>query len=165
MKEGFLIKIMRYFFSIRGVLDEHNAREIGKVATNAFMFLWMYTGIANAVFLFLPQAIKTQSMINGFILFNMFIVWGGVGLYVTHKVSALKLNYQEVSTKEYSKAVHKAMIHGAWYGCSYGLISYLMCVQINGFLSIFSIGFGLFMLVACWISDTQREIAHIVKVE
>lgn len=39
MKESILIKIMRYFFSIRGVLDEHNIREINKVATNAFMYL------------------------------------------------------------------------------------------------------------------------------
>lgn len=165
MKEGFLIKIMRYFFSIRGVLDEHNAREIGKVATNAFMFLWMYTGIANAVFLLLPQAIKTGSMINGFILFNMFIVWGGVGLYVTHKVSELKLNYQEVSTKEYLKAVHKAVIHGAWFGISYGLVTYLMFAQFNGFFSIVSIGFAIFIVLISWTSDTQREIAHIVKVE
>ncbi|WCJ52281.1 DUF3278 domain-containing protein [Lentilactobacillus buchneri] len=148
-----MIKIMRYFFSIRGVLDEHNAREIGKVATNAFMFLWMYTGIANAVFLLLPQAIKTGSMING------------VGLYVTHKVSELKLNYQEVSTKEYLKAVHKAVIHGAWFGISYGLVTYLMFAQFNGFFSIVSIGFAIFIVLISWTSDTHREIAHIVKVE
>ncbi|PAK78487.1 DUF3278 domain-containing protein [Lentilactobacillus parakefiri] len=165
MKESVLIKVMRYLFSIRGVLNEHNAREVGKVAINAFMFLWMYTLIANGTVLMLPENMKTRSMINGFVLINMIIGLGGVSLYVTHKVSALKLNYQEVSTEAYPKAVHKAVIHGAWFGCCYGVIAYLMLAQINGFLSIFSIGVGLFLVVVGWTSDTQREIGHIVKVE
>lgn len=165
MKESILIKIMRYFFSIRGVLDEHNIREVNKVATNAFMYLWIYTGLANAALLMVSEQYLTHSTLIGFLFVNLIIAFGGVSLYVTRKVSKLKLNYREVSVNEYPKAVHQAVIHGAWFGVIYGMFSYLMLARFDGPFSLFSILATLVVIVIGWTSDTQKEIGHIVKVE
>lgn len=73
MKESILIKIMRYFFSIRGVLDEHNIREVNKVATSAFMYLWIYTGLANAALLMVSEQYLTHSTLIGFLFVNLII--------------------------------------------------------------------------------------------
>lgn len=165
MKESILIKIMRYFFSIRGVLDEHNLREVNKVATNAFMFLWIYTAVANGALLIVSDKFLTHSTLIWFLVVNLIIALGGVSLYVTRKISKLKLNYREVSVEEYPKAVHQAIIHGAWFGIIYGIFCYFMMARIQGLFSLFTILFTLFIVVMGWTSDTQKEIGHIVKVE
>lgn len=165
MKESILIKIMRYFFSIRGVLDEHSTREVNKIATNAFMYLWIYTGVANVALLMVSDKFLTHSTLIWFLFVNLIVAWGGVSFYVTRKVSKLKLNYREVSVAEYPKAVHQAIIHGAWFGIIYGIFCYFMVARIQGSFSLFTILFTLFIIVVGWTSDTQREIGHIVKVE
>lgn len=165
MKESILIKIMRYFFSIRGVLDEHSIMEINKVATNAFMYLWIYTGFANVALLIVSDKFLTHSTLIWFLFVNLIVAWGGVSFYVTRKVSKLKLNYHEVSVEEYPKAVHQAIIHGAWFGIIYGMFCYFLLTGVQGTFSLSRILFTLFIVAVGWTSDTQREIGHIVKVE
>ncbi|WP_249778442.1 DUF3278 domain-containing protein [Lentilactobacillus dabitei] len=99
-KEGILIKIMRYSFSIRGVLDEHNLQAVNRIATNGFMYLWIYTAVTNIVMLFLPEAMITHSFTIGFVFINILVGFGGVSMYINHQVSKMKLNYQEVSKDE-----------------------------------------------------------------
>ncbi|GHP14626.1 hypothetical protein YK48G_20510 [Lentilactobacillus fungorum] len=165
MREGFLIKIMRYFFSIRGVLDERNRREINRIATNAFMFLWLYTAIANIAFIFLPQTKLPKSAFIGFAFLNLVIGWYGVSVYVSHGISKLKLNYQEVSVDDYPRAVRKAWQHGAWVGVVSGIVVYVMVANISGFISWTAIGLSLLIVLINWTMDAQREIGHIVKVK
>lgn len=165
MKESILIKIMRYFFSIRGVLDEHSIREINKVATNAFMYLWIYTGVANGALLMVSDKFLTHSTLIWFLFVNLIVAWGGVSFYVTRKVSKLKLNYHEVSVEEYPKAVHQAIIHGGWFSVIYGIFFYFLTTGIQWSFSLSGILVTLFIVALFWTSDTQREIGHIVKVE
>ncbi|KRL15312.1 hypothetical protein FD12_GL000839 [Lentilactobacillus rapi DSM 19907 = JCM 15042] len=163
-KEGILMKIMRYSFSIRGVLDEHNLQVVNRIATNGFMYLWIYTAVANIVMLFLPEAMITHSFTIGFVFINILVGFGGVSMYMSHQISKMKLNYQEVSKDEYPNAVRRAYRHGAWWGLLYGIYVYLITAPFNGFASWFTIGLTLFIIIVSWTSDTQREIGHIVKI-
>lgn len=164
-KEGILIKIMRYSFSIRGVLDEHNLQAVNRIATNGFMYLWIYTAVTNIVMLFLPEAMITHSFTIGFVFINILVGFGGVSMYINHQVSKMKLNYQEVSKDEYPNAVRRAYRHGALWGLLYGIYVYLITASFNGFTSWFTICLTLFIIVMAWMSDTQQEIGHIVKAE
>lgn len=165
IKENVMIKIMRYFFGIRGVLDERNIKKVNQLALNAFVYLRLYVLLTSLVIPFLPDRLLNRSMFIMFAFANLVIGYGGVSLYVMHKISRLKLNYREVAAVEYPSAVRQAIIHGAWVGAVEGIVFYGVLGRINGWTSLVTIGFGILGLVMGWTTDTQREIGHTVKIK
>lgn len=156
---------MRYFFNIRGLLDEHTRNAINEAVVHAFIFLWLYIFIATEAMVTFSNSANLTSMMNIFVYANLFIGVGGTNIFIRQTVSKLHLDIQEVSESDYSHAVSDAVKSSMISGLLWGLIflTVLMTSNVMKTQLIILSALGFFLLV--WIIDSWTAISHIVKVK
>ncbi|MEG0551668.1 MAG: DUF3278 domain-containing protein [Vagococcus sp.] len=111
-KEKLGTRFIKRIYGITGVLDEYKKNEVNRIGNNAFMFLWVYSIVANVVTLFLTQYVEFEILLWGYLLVNCFVLFFGVGLYLMYEIECLGLADQEVEESNYLQAKKKMKKNG-----------------------------------------------------
>lgn len=128
-KEKLGIRFIKRIYGITGVLDEYKKNEVNRIGNNAFMFLWVYSIIANGVILFLTQYVEIEILFWSYLLVSCFVVFLGVGLYLMYEIECLGLAEQEVEESDYLQEKEKMKRKGI----KATIVFFIIQVIVQGF--------------------------------
>lgn len=130
-KEGLLIKIIKRFYGISGVLDEYKKRQVEHIGNNAFMLILGYMMVSNLLVMLFARRNPELTLwvfISCNIFFAVFVICGYVLLAMSH----LKLTENEVEAKDMVKEEKKTILKGIGLGIYFSVGIHLL----NGLLSM-----------------------------
>ncbi|GAF37781.1 DUF3278 domain-containing protein [Lentilactobacillus farraginis] len=133
VKETFGTKIIKHFYGIPGVLDEHARQEVNRIGSNAYLMLVSYLLVSTLIVLL----ISIQHLENAFwilVFSNIIVPIYGINGYVLVATNRLHLADKEVRSQNYADAVKRNIIHGIGRAVYFGITMFLFTSITNWFI-------------------------------
>lgn len=133
VKETFGTKILKHFYGIPGVLDEHARQEVSRIGSNAYLMLVSYLLISTLIILL----ISIRHLENAFwilVFSNLIVPIYGINGYVLVATNRLHLADKEVRAQNYADAVKKSVKRGIGMAVYFGTTMFLFTSITNWFI-------------------------------
>ncbi|MCP0887976.1 DUF3278 domain-containing protein [Ligilactobacillus sp. WILCCON 0076] len=121
-----MLKIIKLFYGVEGVLDEYKLQQIDRIGNNAFLILFSYTIVSN-LFVSFVSLNDSQMTLSIFILVNILFSLVVVVGYIAIAMKRLNLNNQEVIAENYSQKLNRIKRRALRRGAM--MTIYFWCVE------------------------------------
>ena len=121
-----MLKIIKLFYGVEGVLDEYKLQQIDRIGNNAFLILFSYTIISN-LFVSFVSSMDSQMVLSIFILINILFSFIVVVGYIAISMNRLNLNNQEIIAEKYSQKINRIKKRALRRGAM--MTIYFWCVE------------------------------------
>lgn len=129
VKHNLYLCLLRWTYGVEGVSDEYKLAKLNQIGNNAFLFLVVYTSLAEIGVLFGVLAWPLRTVLVSFLVVNALVLLG-VGVATGHAVQRLHFDQIDIDRTDYPGQLRRlrwrALGLGLYTGVLYLVFSVLL---------------------------------------
>lgn len=129
VKHNLYLRLLRWTYGVEGVIDEYKLAKLNQIGNNAFLFLVVYTSLAEIGVLFGALAWPLRTVLVSFLVVNALVLLG-VGVAMGHAVQRLHFDQIDIDRTDYPGQLRRlrwrALGLGLYTGVLYLVFSVLL---------------------------------------
>lgn len=130
VKHNLYLRLLRWAYGVEGVIDEYKLAKLNQIGNNAFLFLVVYTSLAEIGVLFGALAWPLRTVVVSFLVVNALVLLG-VGVATGHAVQRLHFDQIDIDRTDYPGQLRRLRWRALGWGLYTGVLYLVFAVLLR----------------------------------
>lgn len=130
VKHNFYLRLLRWAYGVEGVIDEYKLAKLNQIGNNAFLFLVVYTSLAEIGVLFGALAWPLRTVVVSFLVVNALVLLG-VGVATGRAIQRLHFDQIDIDRRDYPRQLRRLRWRALGWGLYTGVLYLVFAVLLR----------------------------------